>query len=155
LAFLAGLLSILSPCVLPLVPIVLGAAATEHRLGPIALASGLAVSFAAIGVFVATVGFGLGLSSDLFRDLSAILMVILGAGMMSGPLAARISAAGGFIGEFVDSKLGSSARTGVGGQFAVGIVLGGAWTPCVGPTLGGDTTSGAGNGVAESITGDA
>lgn len=40
LAFLAGLLSILSPCVLPLLPIVLGTAASEHRGGPFALAEG-------------------------------------------------------------------------------------------------------------------
>jgi cytochrome c-type biogenesis protein len=53
-AFLAGLLSVLSPCVLPLLPIVLGTAASEHRLGPVALASGLAIAFTAIGLFVAT-----------------------------------------------------------------------------------------------------
>jgi cytochrome c biogenesis protein CcdA len=45
LAFAAGLLSILSPCVLPLVPIVLGAAVSAHRLGALALAAGLASSF--------------------------------------------------------------------------------------------------------------
>ena len=48
-AFLAGLLSILSPCVLPLLPIVLGTAASEHRRGPAALAAGVALSFVAIG----------------------------------------------------------------------------------------------------------
>ena len=46
LAFLAGFLSILSPCVLPLLPIVLGAAASEHRGGPVVLAGGVALSFA-------------------------------------------------------------------------------------------------------------
>ena len=45
LAFLAGILSVLSPCVLPLLPLVLGAAASEHRLGPAALAAGLALLF--------------------------------------------------------------------------------------------------------------
>ena len=105
LAFLAGLLSVLSPCVLPLLPVVLGAAATESRLGPIALAGGLAFSFAAIGIFVASVGFGLGLNTGLFRDLSASLMVLFGVGMVSSSLGARIAAAGGFIGQFVDSKL--------------------------------------------------
>jgi cytochrome c-type biogenesis protein len=93
LAFLAGVLSTLSPCVLPLLPIVLGAAASEHRLGPIALAGGLALSFVAIGLFVATVGFGLGLSSDLFRDVSAALMIAFGVGMISAPVAARIATA--------------------------------------------------------------
>jgi cytochrome c-type biogenesis protein len=136
LAFLAGLLSTLSPCVLPLLPIVLGAAASEHRLGPVALAGGLALSFVAIGLFVATVGFGLGLSSDLFRDVSAALMIAFGVGMISAPVAARIATAGGFIGDFFDQKFGSAARTGIGGQFGTGILLGAVWSPCVGPTLG-------------------
>ena len=45
LAFIAGVLSVLSPCVLPILPIVLGAAASKHRLGPMALAAGPSVSF--------------------------------------------------------------------------------------------------------------
>ena len=66
-AFLAGVLSLLSPCVLPLLPIVLGAAASRHRLGPLALSAGLALSFTTIGILVATVGFALGLDAGLFR----------------------------------------------------------------------------------------
>ncbi len=57
LALLAGLLSTLSPCVLPLVPIVLGTAASQHRFGPLALAAGVALSFVSVGLFVATIGF--------------------------------------------------------------------------------------------------
>ena len=49
LALVAGVLSILSPCVLPILPIALGAAASEHRWGPAALAAGLGVSFVVIG----------------------------------------------------------------------------------------------------------
>ena len=59
LALIAGVLSTLSPCVLPLVPIVVATALGEHRLGPVALAAGLASSFVIIGLFVATVGFGM------------------------------------------------------------------------------------------------
>jgi cytochrome c biogenesis protein CcdA len=60
LAFMAGVLSILSPCVLPILPIVLGAAASEHKWGPTALAAGLAASFVVIGLFVATIGYSIG-----------------------------------------------------------------------------------------------
>jgi cytochrome c biogenesis protein CcdA len=56
LAFVAGLLSILSPCVLPLVPIVLGAAASAHPRSSLALALGLSLSFTGIGLFVALAG---------------------------------------------------------------------------------------------------
>lgn len=62
LAFIAGCLSVLSPCVLPLIPIVMGAAASAHRLGPAALSVGVAISFVAISLFVATIGFTIGLS---------------------------------------------------------------------------------------------
>ena len=48
LALIAGLLSTLSPCVLPLLPIVLGTAVSQHRFGPVALAAGLALSFVTI-----------------------------------------------------------------------------------------------------------
>src|SRR3546814_2603750 len=78
LALLAGILSTLSPCVLPLLPLVLGAAASEHRFGPVALAAGLAASFVAIGLFVATIGFSVGLDTSLFRALAAVILVGFG-----------------------------------------------------------------------------
>jgi cytochrome c-type biogenesis protein len=65
LAFLSGVLSTLSPCVLPLLPLVLGAAASEYRMGLLALAAGVGLSFAMLGLFVATVGFSIGLDSGV------------------------------------------------------------------------------------------
>lgn len=60
LGFLAGVLSTLSPCVLPLLPMVLGPASSAHRFGVPALAAGLVTSFVAVGLFVATIGFSIG-----------------------------------------------------------------------------------------------
>jgi cytochrome c-type biogenesis protein len=70
LALVAGALSVISPCVLPLLPIVFGSAASEHRFAPIALAAGVALSFAAIGLFVATIGYAIGLTNEVFRMAS-------------------------------------------------------------------------------------
>jgi cytochrome c-type biogenesis protein len=95
LAFLAGCLSILSPCVLPLVPIVLGSAASQHRLGPIALAIGLALSFTAIGLFVATIGFAIGLDEDVLRTFGAVLLIALGFILMLPNLQAQVATAAG------------------------------------------------------------
>ncbi|NEN39816.1 cytochrome c biogenesis protein CcdA, partial [Escherichia coli] len=81
-AFLAGVFSSLSPCVLPLLPRVLGAAVSEHRLGPAALSAGLALSFALVGLFVATIGFGLGLDSGVFRNVAAVIMLAIGLVMI-------------------------------------------------------------------------
>ncbi|CAM2952467.1 Protein DipZ [Methylobacterium mesophilicum] len=135
-AFLAGLLSVLSPCVLPLVPIVLGTAASEHRLGPVALALGLALSFTAIGLFVATIGFSIGLDGDVFRSAGAVLLVILGAVLMLPRLQARVATAAGPVGAWAEERFGGFGSGGLSGQFGVGLLLGAAWSPCVGPTLG-------------------
>jgi cytochrome c-type biogenesis protein len=136
LAFLAGLLSILSPCVLPLLPIVLGAAASEHRLGPAALAAGVAASFVIIGLFVATVGFAIGLDGDLFRTAAAVLMIGVGVILTIPSLQMRLAAAGGPISNWADHRIDALPSRGIAGQAGVGLLLGAVWSPCVGPTLG-------------------
>ena len=140
LAFLAGVLSVLSPCVLPILPIVLGGAAAEHRFGPAALAGGLAISFVVIGLFFATVGFSLGIDSGALRGAAALLMVVIGAVLVLPPLQARVAAAAAPIGQWSDARFGGISRRGLGGQFALGMVLGAVWSPCVGPTLGAAST---------------
>ncbi|AYG59001.1 cytochrome c biogenesis CcdA family protein [Rhizobium jaguaris] len=136
LAFLAGILSIMSPCVLPLVPVVMAAAAAEHRAAPLALAAGLAISFTAIGIFVATIGFSIGLDMTLFRILSAVLLIVTGAILVLPPLQAGFATATGPFSDWAQSRFRGSPTAGIGGQFGVGLLLGAVWTPCVGPTLG-------------------
>lgn len=136
LAFLAGLLSVLSPCVLPLLPLVLGAASSEHRYGPVALAGGLALAFVAIGLFVATIGFGLGLDTDVFRKGAALLLVGLGLVLMLPAAQTRLAVAAGPLSDRLQARFGGVSSTGLGGQFGVGLLLGAVWSPCVGPTLG-------------------
>ncbi|UZE49184.1 cytochrome c biogenesis CcdA family protein [Rhodopseudomonas sp. P2A-2r] len=136
LAFAAGLLSILSPCVLPLVPIVLGAAVTEHRLGAVALAAGLAVSFTLLGLLLALVGFSLGIDASVFRAVAAVIMIALGTVLLVPVWQVRLAAAGGPISGWADRQFGGGASSGLGGQFAIGLLLGAVWSPCVGPTLG-------------------
>ncbi len=136
LAFLAGVLSILSPCVLPLLPIVLGTAVSEHRWGPAALASGLAISFVAIGLFVATIGFGIGLDAGVFRLFAAILLIGLGLVLMMPVLQVKMATAGGPVANWTEQRFGGFSSNGLTGQFAVGLLLGAVWSPCVGPTLG-------------------
>jgi cytochrome c-type biogenesis protein len=136
LAFAAGLLSILSPCVLPLVPIVLGAAVVAHPLGAFALAAGLAVSFTALGLLLALAGFGLGIDPGLFRVMAAAIMIMLGVVLVVPSWQARLAAAGGPISSWADRRFGGFASSGLAGQFAIGLLLGAVWSPCVGPTLG-------------------
>lgn len=136
LALLAGILSILSPCVLPLVPIVLAGAVAQHRLAPLALAAGVAISFTAIGLFVATVGFSIGLDMSVFRSAAAVLLILLGAVLMVPRLQAQFATPSGPVSNWTQSRFGGFSTAGVSGQFGVGLLLGAVWTPCVGPTLG-------------------
>jgi cytochrome c-type biogenesis protein len=136
LAAIAGILSTLSPCVLPILPIVLGAAAGEHRLGPFALAAGLALSFVAIGMFLATAGYSLGLNGEIFRMAAAILMVTMGLVLAVPQFSMRLAAAGGPAGNWIENRFGGFSSAGLPGQFGLGLLLGAVWSPCVGPTLG-------------------
>ena len=74
---LAGVLSTLSPCVLPIIPILLGSAANAHPRAPLALSAGLALSYAIIGTALAWAGSALGLRSYMAH---AVLSVLLGTG---------------------------------------------------------------------------
>src|SRR5215831_4312553 len=135
LAFVAGMLSVLSPCVLPILPIVLGAAASERKWGPVALAAGLSVSFVAIGLFVATIGYAIGLDADVFRYVAALLIVAVGLVLLLPGFQAQFAVASGPIANWTDAHFGS-IRNGASGPFWVGVLLGAVWSPCVGPTLG-------------------
>jgi len=136
LAFAAGLLSILSPCVLPLVPIVLGAAVAAHPLGVFALAAGLALSFTGLGLLLALAGFGLGIDAELFRETAAAIMIALGVVLLVPAWQARLATAGGPVSSWADRRFGGFAGAGLAGQFGIGLLLGAVWSPCVGPTLG-------------------
>jgi cytochrome c-type biogenesis protein len=136
LAYLAGLLSTLSPCVLPLLPLVVGSAASAHRLGPLALALGLASSFVVVGLFVATIGFSIGIDADVFRIVAAALMILVGAVLIVPLLQSRLALAAGPVSNWAGQRLGGLSASGLRGQFGVGVLLGVAWSPCVGPTLG-------------------
>jgi cytochrome c-type biogenesis protein len=135
LALAAGMLSVLSPCVLPILPIVLGAAASKQKWGPVALAIGLSMSFVAIGMFAATIGFAVGLDTDLFRYLAAVLIAAIGLVLLLPGFQTQLAVASGPIANWADTYF-SGISSGASGQFWVGVLLGAVWSPCVGPTLG-------------------
>lgn len=135
-AFVAGVLSFLNPCTLPLLPIVLAAAASTHRFGSIALAGGLALSFVAIGIFVATIGFSLGIDGSGLQKVAAVLLVAIGLVLIVPRFQAQVALATGPLVNWADRRFGGRSRGSLAGQFGVGMLLGVVWTPCVGPTLG-------------------
>jgi cytochrome c biogenesis protein CcdA len=139
LAYAAGALTILSPCVLPLVPIVLGSAAQRHRLGPLALSLGLVISFAGVGLLIASLGASVRLDGDTVRIVGAVLLVLVGVALIVPVFqrwAERLTAP---LMGWAGARQAGLERFGLAGQAAIGALLGVVWSPCVGPTLGAAT----------------
>lgn len=134
--FLAGLLSTLSPCVLPIIPILLGSAINAHPRAPLALSAGLALSYAVVGTTLAWAGSAFNVDPRLFRTIGAVLLGLLGIILLSGELQRRFAMASSGISNTGNRFIDTLKLTGLRGQFVIGLTLGVVWSPCVGPTLG-------------------
>jgi len=135
--YLAGLLTLINPCVLPVLPIVLATALQAHRLGPLALAAGMSLAFVGLGLSVAAAGRSLGLTPDMVTQAAAVLMVLFGLVLLVPQLNAGFATATAGMAARADSGMDQIDRGGLGGQVLGGALLGAVWSPCVGPTLGG------------------
>lgn len=82
-AYLAGLLTLINPCVIPVLPIVLATAVQTDRRGPLALAAGMSLSFVVLGVGVTAFGHLIGLTVDTLAQIGAWLMVAFGLVLLS------------------------------------------------------------------------
>lgn len=136
LSLLAGVLSILSPCVLPLLPILLGSAVLAHRLGPFALAGGLLVSFTLVGTVIAAAGTSLGLDQEMLRSIAAVLLLMFGLVLLLPAWYEKFAAAASSFSSPGQTWLAGLTLDGLVGQLLLGLLLGVVWSPCVGPTLG-------------------
>jgi cytochrome c-type biogenesis protein len=134
LSFAAGVLSVLSPCVLPLLPVVIVSALQQHRHGPLALAAGLVLTATATGLYFASLGFAFDVDRATARAVAAMLMVAAGIVLLVPRLQAALARLATPLARGADALIGR-LPAGLGGQFAVGALLGVIWTPCTGPTL--------------------
>lgn len=136
-AYFAGLLTLINPCVLPVLPIVLASALTQDKRGPLALAAGLSVSFVTLGMLVATLGHTIGLTETALSRSGALLMLLFGTILLVPALGRKFEMATTGMASGADIKLHGMDLSGFKGQFLGGLLLGAVWSPCIGPTLGG------------------
>jgi cytochrome c-type biogenesis protein len=137
LSYGAGLLTLINPCVLPILPIVLAGALQASRWGPLALAAGLGLAFVTLGFAVIAAGHLVGLTEDSVARAGAILMVGFGLVLLVPHASARFAMATAGFAERADAGIRGASMSGWQGQFLGGFLLGAVWSPCVGPTLGG------------------
>jgi cytochrome c biogenesis protein CcdA len=135
LAFLAGVFTIASPCVLPILPILLGTAmAQQSKVRPLFIVAGFVLTFAALGMLLGAASSELQLAQEALRNTAIAMLALSGLvqlwrrpynwlmARLDGPLQ-RLGAGGG------------NAGSGNAGGFVLGMSLGAVWTPCAGPVL--------------------
>jgi cytochrome c-type biogenesis protein len=153
LGYAAGALSTLSPCVLPILPIVLFGVVERHAWAPLALAAGLAASFAGVGIAIASIGFSIGVDPSTFRLAVAAVLAGMGAVLLVPALQDKLATIATPAATKGQTLLDRLRLSGLGGQFALGALLGIIWSPCSGPTLGAAVGLAAqGDGVATAAT---
>ncbi|UZD90782.1 cytochrome c biogenesis CcdA family protein [Cognatishimia activa] len=136
-AYAAGLLTLINPCVLPVLPIVLATSLQASRHGPLAIAAGMSISFVVLGMLVTTFGYAIGLTVDTIAQAGAVLMIGFGFILLVPRFSAAFTTATAGVSSRADHQLDQIDRSSLRGQFVGGLLLGAVWSPCIGPTLGG------------------
>ena len=135
LSVAAGSLTTLSPCVFPILPLVVGGALQTNRLAPVAMGVGMAASFALIGLAVGAAGPALGIDGDNVRWFGAILLILFGAVMLVPQWSERFTR---MVTPLASTANSASARldaSSMVGALTLGGLLGLVWSPCSGPLL--------------------
>jgi cytochrome c-type biogenesis protein len=136
LSLAAGGLTTVSPCVFPLLPLVLGGAMQRNRIAPLAMGLGMIASFAGIGMVLGALGPLLGIDADTVRVAGAAMLVAFAVVMLVPALGERFTQ---WMLPLASSANAASSRIDAGslsGALMLGGVLGLVWSPCSGPLLG-------------------
>src|SRR5437763_8632751 len=135
LAFVAGLITAVSPCVFPVLPIMLGSGVGRSRRRPYAIIAGLATCFFVSILFASWVLDALGLPKDLLRNISIGLVFLFAATLLIPQLGVLI--------EKPLARMSRRPSSDLGGGFLLGCALGFVFAPCAGPALAFVTSSAA------------
>jgi cytochrome c biogenesis protein CcdA/thiol-disulfide isomerase/thioredoxin len=126
-AFVAGIVTAISPCVLPVLPIVFAGGATGDRRRPYAIVAGLVWSFTLFTLVATALLSALGLPDDLLRNIAIVVVLVVGISLLWPTLGAIV--------ERPFQALGRRNPGGMGGGFLLGVSLGLLFTPCAGPVI--------------------
>ncbi|HEY9646180.1 MAG TPA: cytochrome c biogenesis CcdA family protein, partial [Chroococcidiopsis sp.] len=130
LALLGGLLTVMSPCILPILPVIVGRSLQSHRYGPVALVLGLIAGFALAGSLLGITAQWFTQLADLLRTVAIALLLIIGLFALFPRLSYRL------LSYVPIGPVKTPERVGLVGEFWLGTQLGLLWTPCAGPVLG-------------------
>lgn len=132
----AGALTTLSPCVFPVLPLVMGGAVQRHRLAPVAMGAGMVGAFASIGVLVGALGSELNVDASDARHVGALLLFAFGLMMLFSKMDNLLKGALAPVANWADKAASRMDGAGLWQAAALGGLLGIIWSPCSGPLLG-------------------
>lgn len=144
-SFLAGVVTILSPCILPVLPVILSGGVTSGRSKPFGIIAGFVLSFTFFTLFLSAIVKATGLSADALRGVSVFVILAFGLSLVIPGLQTKV--------ERLFSRLAVKTPIvnkgdGFFGGLLIGLSLGLIWTPCVGPILASIITLAASNTIA-------
>lgn len=131
-AFLAGVITVLSPCVLPLLPLILATATQEGKARPVGVVLGFIGTFTLATLALSFLVRALGVPPDLNRVLAGTVLLLLGLVLI---VPAFHHAFERWVGGLAGRVPAGEAGNGFGGGLIIGAGLGLAWSPCVGPIM--------------------
>lgn len=131
-AFIGGIITVLSPCILPLLPIILSSTAGGGKKRPIGIVAGFVLSFTFFTLFLSSIVQATDISANVLRNISVFILVIFGLTLIIPQVQAQIEKLFAALTRFTPN---SQNKTGFSGGLIIGASLGLLWTPCVGPIL--------------------
>ncbi len=134
LSFIEGLALIASPCILPVLPLVLGASVDGGRKRPFGIIVGFVLAFTVFAMLSRKLVSALGIDLELIKYGSLIFLAAFGCILLSHALSEKFSA---FTSRFASAgnNLTANVRDGFGSGIVIGMLIGLIWTPCAGPIL--------------------
>lgn len=135
LAFLEGLALILSPCILPILPLILSTSIDGGKTRPLGIISGFIISFCLFAFFSRWVVLTLNINLDVIKYISLVLLTLLGIVMLSTRLSEKFNAFTQRLANVGDRYSSHSNQGGFISGLGIGVLIGLIWTPCAGPIL--------------------
>ena len=131
-AFIGGIITVLSPCILPLLPIILSSTAGQGKKRPLGIVTGFILSFTFFTLFLSSLVQLTGIPANSLRNISIVILIVFGLSLLIPQVQAEIEKLFTYFSRFTPNN---QNKTGFGGGLVVGASLGLLWTPCVGPIL--------------------
>ena len=133
-AFLAGFVTILAPCIWPLLPIVLSASSQAGKQRPLGITLGVMTSFTVFTLSIAYLEQTIHLDANVFRLCAVVVIGLLGVSMMIPPLGTAFENLINHVLSPFQNRL-QKQGSGFGAGYATGFSIGLVWAPCAGPIL--------------------